>query len=41
MLGSVEELRSSPEEGARDLALVQALVQSGAQGGAVVKVQQV
>ena len=39
VLGTPEELRGSPEEGARDLALVQALLESGAQGGSVVKVK--
>jgi hypothetical protein len=40
-LGSQEELKASPEEGVRDLALVEALLLSGAQGGIVVEVQQV
>ena len=39
VLGTAEEQRASPEEGARDLALVEALLESGTKGGAVVQVQ--
>ncbi|GAX80331.1 hypothetical protein CEUSTIGMA_g7769.t1 [Chlamydomonas eustigma] len=41
VLGSHEEVRASPEEGVRDLALVEALLLSGAQGGSAVDVQHV
>ncbi len=33
--------RASPEEGARDLAMVEALLQSASQGGVPVPIQQV
>ena len=36
-----EAVRASPEEGARDLALVQAMLQSGAAGGELVEVAKV
>lgn len=38
---SAEAKMATPEEGARDLALVQALLQSGARGGEVVKVMSI
>ena len=38
MLGTAEEGASSPEEGARDLSLVQALLKSGSHGGSPVEV---
>ncbi|KAG1678880.1 hypothetical protein FOA52_003548 [Chlamydomonas sp. UWO 241] len=41
VIGSDEERRASPEEGARDLAICQALLESGAAGGKVVKVHEI
>lgn len=39
--GSSEEVKASAEEGARDLALVHALLQSGANHGAPIQVSTV